>query len=81
MRPRQGEWLATGDLAAKDESGELRFLGRKGEVIVTGAGMNVHPADLEEAMTKQPGVRGCVVVPCETTGARAGCGRALFGER
>ena len=28
--------------------------------------MNVHPADLEEAMTKLPGVRGCVVVPCET---------------
>jgi long-chain acyl-CoA synthetase len=68
MRPRRDDWLATGDLAAKDESGELRFLGRKGEVIVTGAGMNVHPADLEEAMTKQPGVRGCVVVPCDTTG-------------
>ncbi|RZU43203.1 long-chain acyl-CoA synthetase [Edaphobacter modestus] len=66
LRQREGEWLATGDLAAKDESGELRFLGRKGEVIVTGAGMNVHPADLEEAVTKLPGVRGCVVVPCET---------------
>ncbi len=66
MSPREGEWLATGDLAAKDESGELRFLGRKGDVIVTGAGMNVHPADLEEAMMKQPGMRGCVVVPCET---------------
>ena len=35
LRPRGGEWLATGDLAAKDESGELRFLGRRGEVIVT----------------------------------------------
>jgi long-chain acyl-CoA synthetase len=68
IRPRLGEWLATGDLAAKDESGELRFLGRKGEVIVTSAGMNVHPADLEEAMTKQPGVRGCVVAPSETMG-------------
>jgi long-chain acyl-CoA synthetase len=67
MRPRPGEWLATGDLGARDESGELRFLGRKGEVIVTGAGMNVHPADLEEAMARQPGVRGCAVVPCETT--------------
>ena len=66
MHPRQGEWLATGDLGAKDETGELRFLGRKGDVIVTGAGMNVYPADLEEAMTKQPGVRGCVVVPCES---------------
>ena len=66
MRPRQDEWLATGDLASEEQSGELRFLGRKGDVIVTGAGMNVHPADLEEAMTKQPGVHGCVVVPCET---------------
>ena len=78
MRPRQGEWLATGDLAAKDESGELRFLGRKGEVIVTGAGMNVHPADLEEAMTKQPGVRGCVVVPCETMGGPEPVAVVLF---
>ena len=66
MRPREDEWLATGDLAAENASGELRFLGRKGDVIVTGAGMNVHPADLEEAMSKQPGVRGCVVVPYKT---------------
>lgn len=64
MHPRIGEWLATGDLAARDESGEMRFLGRKGDVIVTSAGMNVHPADLEEAMMKQPGVRGCAVVGC-----------------
>jgi long-chain acyl-CoA synthetase len=68
MKPREGEWLATGDLAAKSESGELRFLGRKGEAIVTSAGMNVHPADLEAAMMAQPGVRACVVVPCETSG-------------
>ena len=67
MQPREGEWLATGDLAAKNESGELQFLGRKGDVIVTGAGMNVHPADLEQALNQQPGVRGCAVVPCTTT--------------
>jgi long-chain acyl-CoA synthetase len=78
MRPRRGEWLATGDLAAKDESGELRFLGRKGEVIVTGAGMNVHPADLEGAMTKQPGVRGCVVVPFESMGGSEPVAVVLF---
>lgn len=66
MRLREGEWLATGDLAVANESGELRFTGRKGDVIVTAAGMNVHPADLEEAMTRHPGVLGCVVVPCET---------------
>jgi long-chain acyl-CoA synthetase len=78
MRPRESEWLATGDLAAENESGELRFLGRKGDVIVTGAGMNVHPADLEEAMRKQPGVRGCVVVPCETAGGAEPVAAALF---
>jgi long-chain acyl-CoA synthetase len=78
IRPRQDEWLATGDLAAKEQSGELRFLGRKGDVIVTGAGLNVHPADLEDAMTKQPGVRGCVVVPCETVGGPEPVAVTLF---
>lgn len=65
MHAREGEWLATGDLAERSESGELRFVGRKGDVIVTAAGMNVHPADLEAAMLRQPGVRGCAVVACE----------------
>jgi len=80
MRPRSSEWLATGDLAATDESGELRFLGRKGEVIVTAAGMNVHPADLEEAMLKQPGIRGCVVVPCDTSGGSEPVAVVLFSR-
>jgi long-chain acyl-CoA synthetase len=65
MRQREGEWLATGDLAETSASGELKFAGRKGDVIVTGAGMNVHPADLEKAVAAQAGVRGCVVVGCE----------------
>jgi long-chain acyl-CoA synthetase len=67
MHAREGEWLATGDLAEKNAAGELRFLGRKGDVIVTGAGMNIHPADLEAALVAQTGVRGAVVVPCEMT--------------
>ncbi len=78
MRAREGEWLATGDLAVANESGELRFAGRKGDMIVTAAGMNVHPADLEEAMTKQPGVRGCVVVPCEMMGGIEAVAVVLF---
>jgi long-chain acyl-CoA synthetase len=75
---RTEEWLATGDLASRDETGEMRFLGRKGEVIVTSAGMNVHPADLEEAMMQQPGVRGCCVVPCQTTNGPEPVAVALF---
>ena len=65
MLPRSEEWLATGDLASQDASGELRFLGRKGDVIVTAAGLNVHPADLEAALSKQEGVRTAAVVACE----------------
>lgn len=68
MHAREGEWLATGDLAEKNAAGDVRFLGRKGDMIVTGAGMNIHPADLEAALAAQPGVRGAVVVACEMTG-------------
>ena len=65
MHRREGEWLATGDLAEREASGELKFLGRKGDVIVTSAGLNIHPADLESAMAAQVGVRGCVVIGCD----------------
>src|SRR6202000_1794451 len=65
MRPREGEWLATGDLAVANESGELRFAGRKGDVIVTASGMNVHPADLEAELMKQQGVKAAAVVACD----------------
>ena len=80
MHPRESEWLATGDLATENESGELRFLGRKGDIIVTGTGMNVHPADLEEAMLRQPSVHGCVVVPCETTSGAEPVAVVLFSD-
>jgi long-chain acyl-CoA synthetase len=64
MQAREGDWLSTGDLGEKNERGELRFLGRKDDVIVTGGGMNVHPGDLETALKKQPLIRECAVVPC-----------------
>ena len=65
IQPRESEWLATGDLAIQDESGELRFSGRRGDVLVTAAGLNIYPADLEVALLKQPGVRATAVVGCE----------------
>jgi long-chain acyl-CoA synthetase len=55
-------WLHTGDLGELDDAGNLRFRGRKKSVIVTPAGLNVYPEDLEAALRKQPGVRDCVVV-------------------
>jgi long-chain acyl-CoA synthetase len=65
LQQRTDEWLATGDLAEQNESGEFRFLGRKGDAIVASSGMNIHPADLEAAMLRQTGVQACAVVPCD----------------
>ena len=62
MEPRQEEWLHTGDLGSVDAAGDVRFLGRKSDVIVAASGMNIHPADLEEVVRRQSGVRDCMVV-------------------
>jgi long-chain acyl-CoA synthetase len=59
------EWLRTGDVGELDADGNLRFRGRKKNVIVTPAGLNVYPEDLEGALRKQAGVRDCVVIPVE----------------
>ena len=59
----QENWLRTGDIGEVDAEGNLRFKGRKKNVIVTPAGLNVYPEDVEAALRKQPGVRDCVVVP------------------
>ncbi len=66
LRQRGDEWLATGDLAEEQAGGELKFLGRKSETIVTGTGVNIHPEDLEAAVEQEPGVAACAVVPVET---------------
>jgi long-chain acyl-CoA synthetase len=55
-------WLRTGDIGEVDGEGNLRFKGRKKNVIVTPAGLNVYPEDVEAVLRKQPGVRDCVVV-------------------
>jgi long-chain acyl-CoA synthetase len=66
VHERAGEWLATGDVAETQPTGELRFLGRKSEVIVTAAGVNIHPEDVEAALDQQAGVVASAVVPVET---------------
>jgi long-chain acyl-CoA synthetase len=62
MQTQSSEWLATGDLASQDESGNLKFRGRKKEVIVTAAGLNIYPDDLEAALLKQPQIKAAAVV-------------------
>jgi long-chain acyl-CoA synthetase len=73
LKVRAEEWLATGDLAEREPTGELRFVGRKSEVIVTTAGVNLHPEDLEAAIEQEPGVAACAVVPVETPNGPEPC--------
>ncbi len=65
LQPLEAGWLATGDLAELDGSGNLRFRGRKKETIVTAAGLNIYPDDLEAALAKQAEVKAAAVVETE----------------
>ncbi len=74
LRPAEsGSWLHTGDVGELDSEGNLRFRGRKKNVIVTPAGLNVYPEDLEGALRKQPGIRDCVVVAMQRQGNAEPC--------
>jgi len=70
LRPVSSEegWYHTGDIGELDGEGNLYFKGRKKDVIVTPAGMNVYPADVENAIKRQPQIKDCVVVPLAVGG-------------
>ncbi len=73
-------WYCTGDLGALDEQGNLFFRGRKKEVIVTPAGMNIYPEDLEAALREQREVRDCVVVGLGRGGNAEPCAVLILGD-
>jgi long-chain acyl-CoA synthetase len=78
LHAREDEWLATGDLAEEQATGELRFLGRKSEVIVTASGMNLHPEDIEAEIDREPGVFACAVVGLDTASGPVPCAVLAF---
>jgi long-chain acyl-CoA synthetase len=74
-------WYGTGDLGTLDAEGNLFFKGRKKEVIVTPAGMNVYPQDLELALRAQKEIRDCVVVGLERGGNAEPCAVLVLRDR
>ena len=62
-----GGWLRTGDLGEMDEAGNIYFRGRKKDTIVTAAGLNVYPEDIEAALNRQPEVKLSAVVGVDGT--------------
>ncbi len=73
-------WYRTGDLGALDKQGNLFFKGRKKDVIVTPAGMNIYPEDLEAALRGQKEVRDCVVVGLERGGNAEPCAVLILAK-
>jgi long-chain acyl-CoA synthetase len=74
-------WYRTGDLGALDSDGNLFFKGRKKEVIVTPAGMNIYPEDLEAALRQQREVKDCVVVGLERGGNAEACAVLILRDQ
>ncbi|HEX3910159.1 MAG TPA: AMP-binding protein [Solirubrobacteraceae bacterium] len=57
----RGGWMHTGDLGRIDERGYLYIVGRKKEMIRTGA-ENVFPREVELVLLEHPLVRDCAVI-------------------
>src|ERR1700730_12219846 len=73
-------WYRTGDVGELDSAGNLYFKGRKKDVIVTPAGMNVYPDDLEAALRRQPEVKDVVVIALPRNGNAEPCAAIIVRE-
>ncbi|MGB0757768.1 MAG: AMP-binding protein [Patescibacteria group bacterium] len=55
-------WFKTGDMATIEDDGSVQIRGRKQEMIVTSAGVNVYPSDIEPLLQAHDGIKeGCVI--------------------
>lgn len=59
-------WFKTGDLGYFDESKNLFIKGRSKDIIITGAGINVYPEEIEQELNKIEGVLESCVVGLDT---------------
>ena len=81
MEGEEPGWFHTGDLGAMDAEGNLFFKGRQKNVIVTPAGLNVYPEDLEASLRREPEIEDCVVVGLERNGNAEPCAVLLLRDK
>jgi long-chain acyl-CoA synthetase len=63
-----GGWLRTGDIGTMEESGFVKLLDRKKEVIVV-SGFKVFPNEVEDVVAMHPGVQEVAAIPARDEGA------------
>ena len=82
LHPATGDegWYRTGDVGTLDANGNLYFKGRKKDVLVTPAGMNIYPEDLETALRRETEVRDCVIVGLDRAGNAEPCAILILRE-
>lgn len=56
-----GSWLRTGDLGLQDENGFLKLVDRRKDLVISG-GLNIYPAELEQALSGVEGVLDLAVI-------------------
>ncbi len=56
-------YFATGDLGYLDGKGHIHITGRKKNVIITPAGKNIYPEEIEAVIENSPFVHECSVLP------------------
>jgi long-chain acyl-CoA synthetase len=59
--PDADGWLATGDLAYRDDDGDLHLVDRRSDLILV-SGFNVYPAEVERVLDAHPAVRESAVI-------------------
>jgi long-chain acyl-CoA synthetase len=59
-------WMRTGDIGEIDEDGFLYLKGRAKDMIVTAAGLNIYPEDIEQKLLEMPEVKDACVVGLPT---------------
>jgi long-chain acyl-CoA synthetase len=64
--PNEEGWFPTGDIGEMDEQSNLFFKGRQKEVIVTSAGINIYPEDIEDVLDRQPEIKASAVIENES---------------
>ena len=68
-------WFKTGDIGRLDEQGRLYITGRSKRLIVTQAGKNIHPEELEALLERAPEVAEAAVVEHQARPAAVLCMR------